>query len=257
MEVICDTNIWYYLGNGTLKPAQLTGTTLVATFYNFEELITTPNIITDFQTVRKAAKAIVNHSSRQVLENAFLHMANTIDPFFEDKRYSYNLGVRNWGEIRNIAALDDSFQLTPELLKEYQKNINKRLGQGQAVATIENQFVLKVKNHSKKLWKESQKKYYKERFKGIVLELNDYLKMFSDGQVSIQNGNLKRFELFLTAFLQLSRNVEIAKWVMQPNDAYDLYNLIYVKPGDKYFTREKRWINLITEVGLSHYLLIL
>jgi type IV secretory pathway component VirB8 len=53
----------------------LTKTSLVATFYNFEELITSPNISTDFQKVRSAAKAIVNHSSKQMLENAFLYMA--------------------------------------------------------------------------------------------------------------------------------------------------------------------------------------
>jgi hypothetical protein len=257
MEIICDTNIWYNLGNGTLKNDQLTKTSLVATFYNFEELITSPNISTDFQKVRSAAKAIVNHSSKQMLENAFLYMARIIDPLFEDKRYSYNLGVRNWGEIRSIAALDDSFQLTPEFIKEYQKNIQNRIGQGETVATIENQFAQSVKSHSKKLWKERPEKYYKERFRGILLELNDYLKMFSDDKINLQNKNIKNFELFLTAFLQLSRNAEIAKWKIQPNDTYDLYNLIYVKPGDKYFTMEKRWINLITEVGLSHYLFII
>jgi hypothetical protein len=88
-----------------------------------------------------------------------------------------------------------------------------------------------------------------------MLELNDYLNQFSYGQVEIRTGQVKDIEFFLTAFLQFSRNLEIAKWVVQPNDLYDLYNLIYVKPGMKYFTREKRWINLIAEAGVGHYLL--
>jgi len=256
-DVICDTNIWYNLGNGHLGPSKLTDYSLVATFYNFEELITTPNIFGNFQQVRGATQAIVNHSSKQILENAFLYMARTINPHFEDKRYSYNLGIRNWAEIRRMAALDNSFQLTPELIAEYRKNIQSRVGQGETVASIENQFVSRVKAHSKKLWKESQKKYFKKRLEGLIFELNDYLTMFSDGQVALHNRSLKNFELFLTAFLQLSINTEIAKWIVQPNDTYDLYNLIYVKPGDKYFTKEKRWINLITEAGLADYLLVI
>ncbi len=255
-DVICDTNIWYYLGTGHLDPSKLTDYSLVATFYNFEELITSPNIIGNFQQVRGAAQAIVDHSSKQILENAFLYITRFINPHFEDKRYSYNLGIRNWAEIRSMAALDNSFRLNPELIAEYNKNIQSRVGQGDTVASIENQFVSRVKAHSKKLWKESQKKYFKKRFEGLIFELNDYIMLFSDGQVTLRNKSLKNFELFLTAFLQLSRNTEIAKWVVQPNDAYDLYNLIYVKPGDKYFTKEKRWINLITEAGLANYLLI-
>jgi hypothetical protein len=81
------------------------------------------------------------------------------------------------------------------------------------------------------------------------------MEAFSNGRLDIKGKSLQQIELFLTAFLQFSRNVEIAKWVVQPNDAYDLYNLIYVKPGDKYFTREKRWKNLIIEGGLEQYLL--
>ncbi|SKC47143.1 hypothetical protein [Ohtaekwangia koreensis] len=254
-DVICDTNIWYYLGDGTIDPNSLKDYSLIATFYNFEELITTPNNLTNFQQVRRAAKAIVNYSSKQYLENAFLYLANQITPNYEDTKYGYNLGIRNWAEIRRMAALDDSFQLTPELKAEYEKNAINRGKQGQQVAQIENDFVTNVKAHSKKVWKTNSSKYFKERFKGILLELNDYLKMFSDGRIEMQGKHIKQVELFLTAFLQFSKNTEVAKWVVKPNDAYDLYNLIYVKPGSKYFTRENRWKNLIAEAGLDHYLL--
>lgn len=254
-NVICDTNIWYYLADGTIDPDNLKNQSLVATFYNFEELITSPNTLTNFQQVRKAAKAIVDHSDKLILENAFLYLANLIDPRFEDKRYSYNLGIRNWAEIKRMAALDDSFQLSSELRAAYQMTAASRVNNGKDVAQIENDFVQKVKTHSKKVWKENSSKYFRERFKGIVFELNDYMKVFSDGKIEFKTTQLNNIEFFITAFLQFSRNLEIAKWVVQPNDAYDLYNLIYVRPGDKYFTREKRWKNLINEAGIGHYLL--
>ena len=87
------------------------------------------------------------------------------------------------------------------------------------------------------------------------MELNDYLHQFSYGQVQVERDDVKNIEFFLSAFLQFSRNLEIAKWIVKPNDLYDLYNLIYVRPGMKYFTQEKRWRNLIVEAGVGHYLL--
>lgn len=140
---------------------------------------------------------------------------------------------------------------------EYHKIISNKAAQSEVVAQIENDFVATVKNHSRKLWKESAKIYFDERFKGILHELNNYMKVFSNGRIEINHGHIKQIELFLTTFLQFSRNSEIAKWIVQPNDAYDLYNLIYVRPGDKYFTMEKRWKNLITEAGLCNYLLVI
>ena len=161
LRVVCDTNIWYYLGNGTLDPTKLKDYSLVATFYNFEELITSKNILTDFPSVMNAARAIVKYSSEQILENAFLYLANSIKPRFEDRRYNYNLGIRNWNEVRAIASQDDGFVLTPALRSEYEKNIQSRTAGGKDVAELENEFVVSVKEYSKRLWKNNEKKYLK------------------------------------------------------------------------------------------------
>jgi len=230
MDVICDTNIWYNIGSGSLKRSQLPSGDLVATFYNFEELTTSPNLVSNFKLVRSASKAIVEHSSKQILENAFLYIARTIDSQFEDRTYTYNLGIRNWAEVKAIARQPDTFTLTSTHLKEYNENIKNRQARGEAVAKIENRFVANVKSHSRQVRKTSEQKYFKERFKGIVHELNEYLRLFSQGRLTIHASKLKEFELFLTAALQFARNVEISKWVVKPNDIYDLYNLVYVRP---------------------------
>ena len=41
---------------------------------------------------------------------------------------------------------------------------------------------------------------------------------------------------------------------MQPNDWVDLFQLIYVQPGMKYFTMENRWKNIIKASGMGDYL---
>ena len=255
IEVICDTNIWYNIGNGTLEPKEFEEYALVATFYNFEELLTSHNLLKNFQNVRRAAKAIVTHSSSQILENGFLYLARTIDPYFEDTRYNYNLGIRNWNEVRAIARQDSSFTLSPELEMEYLKNVQNSDTISTDVANLENQFVLGVKEHSKQLKEKDEKEYLRKRFQGILSELDDYLKQFSYGKIRFRKEHIKIIELFLTAALQFSRSLEIGGMVVKPNDIYDLYNLIYTKPGMKYFTLENRWKRLINDSGLSHYLL--
>lgn len=257
MRIICDTNVWYGIGNGTLDPSKLSGLNLVATFYNFQELITSPNNLTDFQMVRRAAKAIIDHSSEQVLENAYLYLANMIDSRYEDTRYAYNIGLRNRGYIRHLASLSSSYQLTATEIKDYQNIVAQKTTGGAGVALIDNDFATRVKAYSKRQWKASQQKYYDERFKGLLFELNDYLKLFSNNRLEVMGVDVKQIELFLAASLQFVRNLELAKWVAQPNDTYDLYNLIYVTPRDKYLTLEKRWQRLIVEAGLQDYLLIL
>lgn len=41
---------------------------------------------------------------------------------------------------------------------------------------------------------------------------------------------------------------------MKGNDWYDLYILSYVQPNDKYWTLERRWLNLIRTAGCENYL---
>lgn len=48
----------------------------------------------------------------------------------------------------------------------------------------------------------------------------------------------------------------VSKMKIQANDLYDLSNLVYVSPGDKYWTKEKRWQRIIqdTVLGQGKYL---
>ena len=42
--------------------------------------------------------------------------------------------------------------------------------------------------------------------------------------------------------------------IMATNDWYDLFQLIYVQPGEKYWTKDTYWIKLIKKAGMQHYL---
>jgi len=256
VKVICDTNIWYYLSDGTIKAEELKNYCLIATFYNFDELNSTPKTVKDFSKVQVAAKAIIDNSCDQYLENAILYLTRLIYRFHEDKLYHYNLGMRNWNEIRLLGKLPSDFKPSVEISKLYERNIEMKTNESEAVSAIENSLADQVRKQSRKLWRENKTKYFKSSLRGIIYLLNNFLAGYSDGKAQLtKDFDIKKIELFITAFVYYYKNLEVGTMKAQPNDMYDLFNMIYVQPGNKYFTRDKRWVNIISEAGLSNYLL--
>ncbi len=256
IKVICDTNIWYYLGDRTIKPEELNDYCLIATFYNFDELNSTPKTVKDFSKVQAAAKAIVDNSCDQYLENAILYLTKLIYPLHEDKRYHYNLGIRNWNEIHLLGNLPSNFKPSEEIGKLYERNIEIKTNESEAVSAIENSLAGQVRKQSRKLWKEDKVKYFKSSLSGIISLLNNFLNGYSEGKAQLtKDFDIRKIELFLSAFVFYYKKLEIGKMKAQPNDMYDLFNMVYVRPGDKYFTRDGRWVSIINEAGLSNYLL--
>jgi hypothetical protein len=253
-KVICDTNIWYNIGEGLLSVSEFNAFELIATFYNFEELITTPKTVKDFPKVKRAAEAITVYSHSQILENAFLYLARLIDPNHVDTKYSYNLGIRNWGEVRAMAKLPEDFQITDAILSAYQQNITNKTNECEELAQIENKLAKQYKKEAKNLWRTNKSGYYKANMQAIVGILNAGLQQLNGPKLT-ELFEIKQIELFITAHAAYFKNMEIGTMVAQPNDMYDLYNMIYVKPGMKYLTFENRWKDILRQADLSHYLL--
>ena len=71
---------------------------------------------------------------------------------------------------------------------------------------------------------------------------------------SLRRLPLKEYELLVLVLDKFSKELEIGERKWQRNDLFDLFNLAYVRRGDKYWTNEKKWINIIKAVGCEHYL---
>ena len=61
-------------------------------------------------------------------------------------------------------------------------------------------------------------------------------------------------ELFIKVLEQLLKELMLSYKTLEGNDWYDLTTLIYVEPGDKYYTYEDFWLRLIRDSGMAHYL---
>lgn len=254
-KIICDTNIWYNLGDGKIDKKVAEENHLVASFYAFEELNTTYNILNDSDKVIKTSKAIVEYSKGQILENAILYLTRTIDKYYIDERYTYNLGMRNWNEVRSLATLKLGVALPKWALDMYQENIKNREKEGVDIAKAENALSASVREKAKRDYKKGKEKYFQTVSENIVALLNYYLKEFTMGRIEFPpDYKFTQLDLFLNAFVEYFFRLDVGGMKVQPNDAYDLYNLIYVQPGMKYWTLEKRWLRIIEGSGMGHYL---
>lgn len=65
---------------------------------------------------------------------------------------------------------------------------------------------------------------------------------------------MDRAELLIKTLDHFFKTLETSGMKVQANDWYDFAILAYIQPGDKYWTREKRWINLIKDAGCEEYL---
>jgi hypothetical protein len=257
-KIICDTNIWYNFGDGKIPAKHAEENHLVATFYTFEELNTTYNILKDSDKVIKTSQAIVKYAKEQILENAMLYLLRTIDKYFIDDRYTYNLGMRNWNEIRLLARTQLGSKLPQAVLDMYQENIKNREREGVDIAKAENLLSDSVRQKAKKAYKDDKQKYFDNVAQNIISLLSLYLKEFTQQRVDFPFGyKFDQIELFLNAYVEYFFKLDVGGMRVQPNDAYDLYNLIYVKPGMKYWTLEKRWLRIIDDCGMGHYLFVI
>lgn len=65
---------------------------------------------------------------------------------------------------------------------------------------------------------------------------------------------MNKIELLMRTLDHLNKTLVTSKMKFEENDWFDLSILGYVQPGDKYWTKEKKWIRLIKEAGCEEYL---
>lgn len=76
----------------------------------------------------------------------------------------------------------------------------------------------------------------------------------TDNKFCLKKMPLKEYELLILVLDKFFKDLETGERKWQRNDLFDLFNLAYVRRGDKYWTNEKKWIDIIKAVDCEHYL---
>lgn len=246
--VVCDTNVWYEIASEKFIPPP--GVELVATEFSVYEFVTTEVAVHDVLLLQNAVRSLFQFCSGIISVDPFYYfLRNSLDRFdLEKSLLSKNMN-RTFNEFLNmdfsenrIIPQDTALQVIKEsrehreirvqyaeflnsILPEKRKKINLEIGKDEYLNRDQSEFI-----------------------KDLVYKwTSNYLKTKNDS-VGLDELNWSSIELFLNVTENFYKKLDTTKDMkFKPNDVTDWLNLLYVEPGMKYLTFEKKWRTLILD----------
>lgn len=245
LHVICDTNVWYNISNGIYeKPS---GVTFIATSLTLAELASSETMASSLYLYQSVLKSVHGNSGPIIPVNPFDFVLSNHDPEYPVDHLGTKKILEEFSKIMSAdipsgtelnesdkskliencknqrqATVDFAEYGTEELI-QVRKNINRGVGKKEHV-------------------KIDAKEINCEMMKSI---LNDHAKKV-DYYINFDSFNWTNIEFFMVVTENYFKKLETTKGMkIQPNDAVDWLNMLYVTPVDKYLTFEISWKKLI------------
>lgn len=247
MKIICDTHIWYNIGNGHIDPKPIidSGNKLVANYNNINELVHTHNIVDNENGTRKAVQAIFTYSKNHaILESPLLHLKKLADPSFE----------MDWtNHIEPMLTFTEKFAQGEKIEsgkeEEFKKLGNARKDDLQKAADTLNEEAKKIKEAQK--GKPQIKR--EERIVSSRKLISHFVSVQTKSEGLPENFDWNKIELLENVLTDFFISLEKGAAQITANDWFDLFLLAYVQPGDKVWTRENKWKNIIDNSDMKKY----
>ncbi len=256
-RIICDTNIWYNLGKD-IKPEFLKyGVQICIIYNNIDELSISPNLFINYTSVKNACKSMFNYYQYSIVLNPIEYLIKLDNPNYNSSYYfqhyqSINKIVR---EIAYERITEEFFQSeVVKLTIQERKNELKAAAEIFMIPILNLRNIIKNDIRNQKISKlEFRQNDYSDFAKKIIKEfVND----ISPTNYKISdNFNWNNVDLFIKVFELFLKELILSKKNISANDWYDIFNLVYVRKGDRFCTKENYWQRLITDSGMQHYLI--
>lgn len=246
MEVICDTHIWYELGNTEKESVIDDSIKLITTFNSIDEFSRTENLLRNFDYTRKGIQAMFKYSrTHAIYEPPLIYLKKLANPEFQ-----YDIQAQQGSILKFTSNVARGQEIDLEKSEEYRAFCKERKADLEAVSKIFNDQSAQIKSNIKDLKKHREENSIPLNRQLISLFVEKASK--SDGLPADFNWGL--IELFENVLKVYFNALETGEYKSDPNDWYDLFLLIYVQPGRKVWTKEKRWLTLINRCGMEKYL---
>lgn len=245
-RIIPDTNIWYKLGSDECLFMHVKDY-LFPTYVNLWELTNTGSLVSKYSVVRRAIQ-------KMLLCKDLLLLVEPLKYLIELSNKNCTLGRRKYVKQLLLMAqkVSDGAVIKEELQSEFGLYINKAKEEMQNVGIKVNEMAVKCKMKIK-----NNQKHRKLLTLPIVYQLvNSWVVTATNGRYELKKNKLSNNELFFKVLDYYFKCLEVGQYKWQRNDLYDLFNMAYVRKGDKYWTHEKKWLKLIKEAGCEQYLYI-
>lgn len=236
MKVICDTNIWYRLGDGRLSPELIGKNELVVTGINLEELCSSDIIYSDPTLFKGALKAIDEYATHWLLEDPIDNILTLINSEHKPVTTKYKTmqeAVQLGLNTDLVKMIEDKAEV--EKLKKSIIEFNKP----------KQLFIAELNSVLPKLRSEIRDKYNKRDFRKkdhipeILLMFKDILEERNSNK-ELKGINWEIFEFMIFGWEVYFKEKSLDQSKCKPNDYEDLTNMGYVRPGMKYWTKDDK-----------------
>ncbi len=244
-KVVCDTNIWYRIGNGlVLIPGE--EFVLVGTFLTTSEFSKTKNLTKNIEFVRKGIQAIMEHAK---------YSMNHVPPLIYvkmllDSKYRSVIPPNYKSTLEFLRKIAKGHDILEDKTSCFEVDMDEEKRGLHEVAEYLNSFASEIKKRIK-----NKKKHEEE---DTTLEnrtlLIDFVSKATEQQENFEGFDWKKIELFEAVLNLAFKKTELGAMRFVANDFTDLFMLLYVQPGMLYWTDDGKWLRLIEEAGMSHYL---
>lgn len=245
MRIIADTNVWYELGGDEPLLDSVIDEPITPIFISLSELTLSGNMVHKESEVQAACRAMIRFGKYLILEPPFIYLAKLL------KGYEFD-GITVFAEKLAIAErLANGGRVAPEHREEFREAVGHKNSVLQGGADLFNNEAKRIRAQI------GDQKDEHLAIDSVPLTANfiDFCVRESTNQeISLEDVTMQRFELLLLVLDAFFKQMEVTQTSFKRNDWYDFALLAYVQPGDKLWTREGRWTNLIHEVKLDHYL---
>jgi hypothetical protein len=240
MKIILDTNIWYDIENNEIFKNPDLKSNITVTFLNYFELIKKPRIITDPDLFRKIFTKMDEYD--KIFEPPFVYIAKL------HNYYHYNVLIEQYDYINFLINFKKGDFIDPAKESDFREYVKEMDKDFEILANTYNEEALnikaKIKNNKKHLISDSSK-FTNEYLQFIVSKAT---------KQNLEGFDFKNIQLFSETLDGFFKKMEVGELIMKTNDIVDYMMLSYVQPGDKYYTKDKKWIRLISDSNNSQYL---
>jgi len=246
MEVICDTNIWYNIGNETIKPREYLSANLWGTFISIDELSKSEKLINPDlrEYVRKAIQEMIKNK-RVIYEPQFFRLLVE-----SDKDYKYDIKT-NDGKLLEFTQLIANYHNIDE--KENQAKFKEYVVDRKTRIQAGTDFFTSIIEDFKKTLKDPNAL---KKAKDSVI-IRNFIKLIVKSVTKLdlpEDFDWSTVTLFEKTLEHYFYKLETTNMKIKNNDWLDLAFLVYVRPGQKFWTRDRRLKSLIKECGQGDYL---
>ncbi len=239
MRIICDTNVWYRMATGEYTPDP--NSFYVATDNSLYEFVKTPNLATKPLVVQSAVRAMFKYHHEIIPVSPFGYVLHEYsEKYGWDPSFTYKL----ISSLQKFASFKESeiLEMNELDIKELEQQCQQANEQNKKFQAAMTRYINDLRTRDK-----SEIDINKLARSFCLTILNDSPEC-QGMKISESEMNWSIVELFIAVTSNyLSKMLRVRSMKVDENDGADWINTLYVQPGQKYLTFDKRWKSLINE----------